>query len=119
MSVNLDLAEMESSRIFYYQFKKLTATLIDEWINLGGIEFCCAGPDAERMHDTIDDQIEAKGAFQVATTGHEDLNDACDYFMHAAGGGTCQMLALIGDHAQIRSVLFPRLSFDPSQKMPG
>jgi hypothetical protein len=29
MSVNLDLAEMESSRIFYYQFKKLTATLAD------------------------------------------------------------------------------------------
>jgi hypothetical protein len=36
--------------------------LMKELINLGCVEFCCVGPEAELLHDALDEIIVAEGA---------------------------------------------------------
>jgi hypothetical protein len=74
-------------------------------INLGCVEFCCVGPGAELLHDTLDELIVAEGALGVVTTWIEDPTDACEYFLHAAAGGRANLLALIHYHAELQAML--------------
>lgn len=83
------------------QAEALTSFLI----RLGCIEFCSVGPEAELLHDTLDDLIEAGRAFEVVTTWHEDVMDACEYFLHAAAGGRANLLALVSSHPELQAML--------------
>lgn len=76
-----------------------------ELINLGCVEFCCVGPESERLHDRLDEIIEGEGALEVATTWIEDPIEASEYFLHAAGGGRTNLLALIRSHPDLHAVL--------------
>lgn len=74
-------------------------------IDLGCIEICCIGPEAEQLHDALDEVIEQKGALEVVTTWHEDSTDACEYFLRAAAGGRAALLALISSHPELQAAL--------------
>ena len=65
--------------------KEIVAALLD----LGCIEFCCVGSLAEQLHDSIDEIIEDREMFSIVTTFHNDVSEACEYFVFAAGGGAC------------------------------
>lgn len=74
-------------------------------IELGCVEFCCVGPEAEQLHDALDIIIEAINALDTVTTWHEDPTDACEYFLHAATGGRANLLALILSHPELQAML--------------
>lgn len=76
-----------------------------ELINLGCVEFCCVGPEAELLHDALDEIVEAEGTLEVVTTWIEDPTEASEYFLHAAGGGRPNLLALIHAHPELRDML--------------
>lgn len=83
------------------QVETMAGTLMD----LGCMEFCCAGPQAEQLHDSLDGIIEERGALEVATTWHTDYSDACEYFLFAADGRPTTLLALISSHPELAALL--------------
>jgi hypothetical protein len=83
------------------QAESMTKALLDQ----GGVEFCCVGLEAEQLHDSLDEIIEARGTLDVVTTWHEDLTDACEYFLYAAAAGRANLLALISSHPELQSML--------------
>ena len=50
----------------------------------GCVEFCFVGERAERAHDVADDVLESTGYLEVVTTWVNDVQEGCDYFLHAA-----------------------------------
>lgn len=74
-------------------------------MELGCREFCCVGPEAEQLHDSLDGIIEERGALEVATTWHTDYSDACEYFLFAAGGRPPTLLALVSAHPDLTASL--------------
>lgn len=74
-------------------------------MDLGCIEFCCVGPQAEQLHDSLDWIIEERGAPDVATTWHADYSDACEYFLFAAGGRPPTLFALVSGHSDLAALL--------------
>jgi hypothetical protein len=83
------------------QVEAMTGTLVD----LGCREFCCVGPQAEQLHDSIDGIIEDRGAIELVTTWHTDYSDACEYFLFAAGGRPPSLLALVSAHPDLAALL--------------
>ncbi|HSO28948.1 MAG TPA: hypothetical protein VLS28_03535, partial [Candidatus Sulfomarinibacteraceae bacterium] len=83
------------------QAEVLAGLLMDQ----GCVEFCCVGPEAEQLHDSIDEIVEKMGAFEVATTWHTDLSDACEHFLFAAGGRSPTLLALVASHPELVALL--------------
>jgi len=79
--------------------------IADLLIDRGSVEFCCVGPEAELLHDSIDEIIENKAALQVVTTWHTDSFDASEYFLFAAGGRVHTLLALVADHPALVALL--------------
>lgn len=79
--------------------------LARELIKTGCVEFCCVGPEAERLHDALDEIIETEGALDVVTTWFEDSKEASEYFLHAAAGGRANLLALIHSHPELQALL--------------
>ena len=80
----------------------IASTLMD----LGCMEFCCVGPQAEQLHESLDEIVEERGALEVVTTWHTDYSDACEYFLFAAAGGRPPtLLALISSHRQLAALL--------------
>lgn len=67
-------------------------------VSSGCVEMCCVGTRSAVLHDLLDDVIEDMGALHVVTTGHEAEDDACDYFMFAAGGAATSLFALVLSH---------------------
>jgi hypothetical protein len=76
-----------------------------ELLNLGCVEFCCVGPEAEPLHDALDEIIETEGALEVVTTWIEDPTEAIEYFLHTAGGGRLNLLALIQAQSALLDLL--------------
>ncbi|MGK3968045.1 immunity 53 family protein [Sorangium sp. So ce1667] len=74
-------------------------------IELGCVELCCVGPEAEQLHDALDSIIEANDALDVVTTWHEEPTEACEYFLYAAAGGRAHLLALVLSHPELQSML--------------
>jgi hypothetical protein len=81
------------------------ASLLGELIALGCKEFCCVGPEAELLHDTLDEILVPQGLIEVVTTWHTDYLDACEYFLLAAGGREGALLALIAAHPELVALL--------------
>jgi hypothetical protein len=71
----------------------------------GSVEFCCVGPEAELLHDSIDEIVEKRGALEVVTTWHTDYSDASEYFLFAAGGRSPTLLALVASHPELVALL--------------
>jgi hypothetical protein len=86
-----------SNKIECLEAEKLIVTFLD----MGCIEFCCVGEEAEFLHDKIDNIIEDKGAFEVVTTYDLDEVEACEYFLFVAGGGVRYLLALVSEHPNL------------------
>lgn len=63
-------------------------------IGHGCREFCCVGQEAEQLHDSIDWIIEDMQALDIVTTWHQDIVEACEYFVFAAGIGATYRIAL-------------------------
>lgn len=82
----------------------VTSNLVD----LGCKEFCCVGPEAEPLHDAIDAIVEDSGALEIVTTWYTDGNDACEYFLFAAGAAKLTLLALVSEHPKLISMLESR-----------
>lgn len=68
-------------------------------------EFCCIGPESEKLHDQLDNLIEDAGLIDVVTTWHKDITEGCEYFLFAAGGQSVPLVGLISKHPQILDVL--------------
>ena len=85
--------EIEDEKIIWFS-KKM--------IDFGCIEFCIVGLDSERIHDLIDDVIVEKEMLDIVTTWHDVLDEACDYFLNCAGGGTCHLIAFARDSTQFQ-----------------
>lgn len=85
------------SQVERQQAEAIVGTLLD----MGCVEFCCIGPEAEFLHDSIDGLIEDRQAYSVVTTGHADSVDGCEYFIFAAGGGAKVLLGLITAHPEL------------------
>ena len=111
MSVNLDLAEMESSRIFYYQFKKLTATLEDwrtwegRWELINGVAYDMT-PTPSTIHQELVGGLyyQLRGALEEAQRGATGPN--CRVFVSPVdvflGENTVQPdLLVVSDPAKI------------------
>ena len=75
------------------------------FMDLGCIEFCCVGPQAEQLHDSLDGIIEDRGKLELITTSDTDYSEACEDFLFAAGGMSCTLLALISSHSELSAVL--------------
>jgi hypothetical protein len=74
-------------------------------VKLGCVEFCCVGPESELLHDALDAIVEAEGALGVVTTWVEEPTEAVEYFLHAAGGGRPDLLAMVDAHPDLRDML--------------
>jgi hypothetical protein len=83
------------------QVEKLAGTLLE----MGCVEFCCVGAEAELLHDSLDWIIEEREAFNVATTWHVDNGEACEYFLFAAGGKLPNLLAMVASHRDLEGAL--------------
>jgi hypothetical protein len=81
---------------------EVTAGLL---IDRGCVEFCCVGPEAELLHDSIDEIVETRGTLDVVTTWHTDTSDASEYFLFAAGGRPPALLALVAPHPELVALL--------------
>jgi len=79
----------------------MTNSLIDS----GCVEFCCGGPEAEQLHETLDQIIEARASLEVVTTWDAAPHDACEYFLFAAAGGRTNLLALVSGHPEVEAIL--------------
>jgi hypothetical protein len=84
-----------------HKVEAMAGTLLE----LGCMEFCCVGPQAEQLHDSLDEIIEVRGALEVVTTWHTDYSDACEYFLFAAGGKPRTLLALVSPHPELAALL--------------
>ena len=71
----------------------------------GCVEFCCVGPQAELLHDALDEVLEERGALEVVTTWHTDDSDAAEYFLFAAGSKLPTLLALVAAHPELVALL--------------
>src|SRR4051812_42436143 len=49
--------------------RRAVEAIAKELIRIGCVEFCCVGPEAELVHDALDQIIEDVGTLEVATTG--------------------------------------------------
>lgn len=67
----------------------------------GCVEFCCLGPEAEILHDALDEVVERAGALDVVTTWHTDEVEAVEYFVLAAGGMPSTLVALVALHSTV------------------
>ncbi|MFN0061481.1 MAG: hypothetical protein ACKVPX_03040 [Myxococcaceae bacterium] len=74
-------------------------------IDVGCVDFCCAGPEAETLHDRLDALLESQGRLDAVTTWHVDERDACEYFLFAAGATELPLLALVGAEPRLRRAL--------------
>lgn len=79
--------------------------LAKDLIKNGCVEFCCVGPQAEVLHDALDEIIETEGATDVVTTWFEDPTEASEYFLRAAAGGRANLLALVQSHSELQALL--------------
>ena len=79
--------------------------LIVELMDMGCVEFCCVGQEAELLHDKIDYVIEACGVTNIVTTFDADIHEACEYFLFGAGGGQGLLLAMISEHQDLVKIL--------------
>lgn len=68
-------------------------------------QITCLGLKAEKLHDEIDTLVEDAGRFNILTTYDSDLLEACEYFIFAAGSSVTHLVALIGDHPEVVSIL--------------
>ncbi len=75
--------------------------IVGSLVDLGCVEFCCVGPEAEQLHDSIDWIIEDRGALGVVTTAHTDYTEACEYFVFAAAGKPPVLLGLVSSHPEV------------------
>jgi hypothetical protein len=80
-------------------------SLVGPLVQRGCVEFCCVGPLAEKLHDTIDALIESAEAFHVVTTWHESGDEACEYFLAAAGGTADVLVAFVADYPDLVAAL--------------
>lgn len=75
-------------------------------IKLDCCEFCCVGPNSEQLHEELDIELEDEGRISIVTTSFTHEEEACEYFIFGATGGTASiMLCLVADHVDIVSVL--------------
>lgn len=88
---------------FDEQERRQAVRLVDDLLRLGCKDFCCAGPQAEQLHDSIDAVVEKRGELDVVTTWHKDCTDACEYFLYATVGKG--LLALIEEHPELEASL--------------
>jgi hypothetical protein len=79
--------------------------ITDQLLDLGCIEFCCVGPQAEELHDLLDILVEDHRLSNIITTWHTDYSDACEYFIYAAGGRPFSLLALVYHHSELTAAL--------------
>lgn len=79
--------------------------IVGSLIDQGCIEFCCAGPQSEFLHDAIDEIVEDRKRPDLITTWHTDASDACEYFLFAAGGQANNLLALVACHPELQDLL--------------
>lgn len=85
--------------------REAARTVLGDLLGRGCVEICCAGPDADELHDLIDVAIEDSAALGVVTTWHQDLAEACDYFVFAAAGRPSYLLALVADRQVLATIL--------------
>ncbi|MCP5468595.1 MAG: hypothetical protein H7A32_04935 [Deltaproteobacteria bacterium] len=79
--------------------------IVTSLLSLGCKEFCCVGPKAELLHDQIDLLIEKTGSLDVVTTWHEDVVEACEYFLFGAGGQSLVLYGLISQYPELLDVM--------------
>lgn len=80
--------------------------MVPDLLERGCAQLCCVGPEAELLHDAIDDLLEERGALAVVTTWHGDLADAREYFLYAVG--ELDLLALVARHPELKALLGAR-----------
>lgn len=85
--------------------RRAAEAVVTPLVELGCIEFCCVGPQAEELHDAIDWVIEEKKGLHVVTTWDESQTEACEYFVHAAGGRPPGLLGLVENHPELVAAL--------------
>jgi len=83
---------------FNAQERQQAQAVVSDLLDQGAVEFCCVGPEAEELHDSIDWIVEDKEAFSVVTTWHTDEVEACEYFVKTAGGKPDVLLAFVAEH---------------------
>jgi len=69
------------------------------------VQLCCVGAKAEALHDAIDDLLADKGKHHILTTYDADLEEACEYFVYAAGMSVAHLVALVAEHPLLISKL--------------
>jgi hypothetical protein len=74
-------------------------------LEIGCVEFCCSGLNAEALHDSLDEIIEATEHHEVVTTFFEDDQEACEYFLNVSGGLNLGLVALIANQPILMSKL--------------
>jgi len=81
------------------------ASLAGDLVRMGCVEICCVGPNAETVHDSVDEVVEDLGALDVVTTWHVDMDEGCQYFISTAGGRPGWLLAILAERSDLASLL--------------
>jgi hypothetical protein len=79
--------------------------LATDLVRMGCAEICCVGPNAEAVHDRVDEVVEDAGALSVVTTWHVDMREGCTYFVSAAAGRPRWLLAVVGEDGELPNLL--------------
>ena len=87
-------------------------TIVD-WTMLGSLlssncaEVYCIGTLAEKTHDILDEIIESRGFFEVATTWGEEetIDDSVLYFLNVAGAKPATLLAITNGEMAVEEAL--------------
>ncbi|GMV31993.1 MAG: hypothetical protein AMXMBFR59_41180 [Rhodanobacteraceae bacterium] len=84
--------------------------IIPRLVDIGCVEICFVGPEAERFHNAIDAELEHREMLDVVTTGDEDIDEAFDYFLFASCGGEGKLLALIAGYDDLATLLLAKVA---------
>lgn len=83
----------------------LVSHILSSGANYDYLEICCVGPNAEEMHDSIDDEIVASDTTGIVTTWFKDGEEACEYFVYALGAIYPDIIVLVGASADISQLI--------------
>jgi hypothetical protein len=107
---NLDVGIKEAPALLFlltdFSDFYLVSRFIPSVVNCGYMEFCCIGPNAEEVHDSIDDEMAAKDTLGIVTTWFNDEKEACEYFVYALGAVYTNLVIFAGHADNILQRLY-------------
>ena len=81
--------------------------LVGELVSRGCVELCCVGPDAERLHDELDELLRAdgRGGVDVITRWAIDPREGVHDFLFVADAGEGDLVGLVARRPELVALI--------------